>query len=58
VPIDQLIEAELAALAALKSWSNGDIEVSTASLNEEDKGYDGAAFAIEYRRMKYPSSKE
>jgi hypothetical protein len=58
VPIDDLIEAELAALAALKSWSNGDVEVPLASLNEADNGYDGAAFAAEYRALKYPPSKE
>lgn len=58
VPIDQLLEAELGALAALKSWRAGDAEVSLETLADTEKGYDGAAFAAEYRAMKYPSSKE
>jgi hypothetical protein len=55
--LDVLVEAELAALAAQKSWSTGDVEVSLASLGEEDPGYDGAEFAAEYRAMKYPTHK-
>jgi hypothetical protein len=54
LPIGELIEPELCALAARKSWLNGDEEVALADLSEADSGYDGAAFAAGYRRMRYP----
>ncbi|MBI4024429.1 MAG: Gfo/Idh/MocA family oxidoreductase [Verrucomicrobia bacterium] len=53
VTMDDLIEPELAALAARRSWLNGDREISLAELDESDPGYDGAAFAVEYRKAKY-----
>jgi hypothetical protein len=53
VPMQELIEPELTALAARKSWLNGDREVRLDELTEADGGYDGAVFAIEYRRAKY-----
>jgi hypothetical protein len=56
VHIDHLIEAELAAVAALKSWTDGDVEVHLASLREVDNHYDGPTFAAEYRQLKYPTS--
>ena len=51
-----LIEPELAALAARRSWLHGDREVSLSELTTDADGYDGAAFAAEYRQQKYPSS--
>jgi len=55
VPIEQLVEPEWWAIAARQSWLEGDREVSLSEV-AEDVGYDGAAFAQEYRRMKYPQS--
>lgn len=54
VPMEALIEPELCALAARKSWLEGDREVFLAELCEEDEGYDGETFAEEYRKAKYP----
>jgi hypothetical protein len=53
VPIEELIEPELWALAARQSWLQGDREILLSEV-ADDEGYDGAAFAQEYRRMKYP----
>ncbi len=47
-----LIEPELAALAAKISWQEGDREVLLSELCD-DGGYDGPAFAREYRAAKY-----
>lgn len=55
VPVQALIEPELWALAARQSWMEGDREVVLSEVAEE-MGYDGAAFAQEYRRMKYPQA--
>jgi len=55
LPIETLIEPELCALAARKSWLNGDAEVRLSELSEEDNGYDGATFAVGYRKMRYPN---
>lgn len=57
-PLDPgaLIEPELCALAAQRSWLNGDREVQLSELTKDDR-YDGAAFAQSYRRMRYPESK-
>lgn len=52
---DHLIEPEMWALAARQSWNNGDREVALAHLDADDPGYDGAAFAAEYRAAKYPA---
>jgi hypothetical protein len=49
-----LIEPELAALAARVSWMEGNREVELNTL-APTAGYDGAAFAKEYRLLKYPS---
>ena len=56
VSMEDLIEPELAALAARQSWMNGDAEVPLASLDVDDEGYDGKAFADQYRKNKYPES--
>lgn len=55
-PADALLEPELAALAALKSWTHGDCLVLVRELSSGDSGYDGAAFAEEYRAAKYGKS--
>lgn len=47
--INQLLEAELAALSARKSFLSGGEEVALKHLSEEDQGYEGAAFATQYR---------
>ena len=54
MPMTELIEPELCALAARQSWMNGDCEVALDAIDGGDAGYDGAAFADEYRAMKYP----
>jgi len=53
VPMDDLIEPELAAIAARKSWLGGDGWVRLDELQESDEGYHGAAFAEEYKSTKY-----
>jgi hypothetical protein len=53
VGLEALLEPELCALAARKSWMNGDQEIRLSELSEEDDGYDGAAFAAQYRKAKY-----
>jgi hypothetical protein len=50
-----LIEAEMCALAARQSWLNGDQEIRLEVLPEQDPGYDGPAFAAEYRKARYPN---
>lgn len=54
LPFDALIEPELCALAARLSWLHDDREIRIADLSEEDAGYDGAEFAVGYRKMRYP----
>jgi hypothetical protein len=49
-----LIEPELCALAARKSWLNADAEILLSELTEADGGYDGPTFAAGYRKMRYP----
>lgn len=54
VAVNEWLEPELCALAARKSWLNGDIEVKVDELTLEDQGYDGKVFVEEYRKAKYP----
>lgn len=54
IPMKDLVEPELAAIAALKSLNEDDREVLISELTESDAGYDGAAFAAEYRKQRYP----
>jgi len=54
VPMDALIEVELAAIAARQSWLRNGAEVFLSDLALEDEGYDGAVFAVGYRRQRYP----
>jgi hypothetical protein len=51
-PVADLLESELLALAARRSRNEGGGEVRLAELREDDEGYDGAAFAVEYRSKK------
>ncbi len=53
VDMDELLEPERWAIAARTSWLDGDRWVELAELDSCD-GYDGAAFAREYRAMRYP----
>ena len=56
LPFRVLQEAERWAIAALTSWQNGDVEIQLDNMDAEIPGYDGAAFAEEYRRAKYPDA--
>ncbi|NQX58043.1 Gfo/Idh/MocA family protein [Paenibacillus qinlingensis] len=49
VTISQLLEAELAAMAARKSFLSGGQQVDLKHLSNEDQGYEGTAFAAQYR---------
>ena len=53
LPLQALIEPELWALAARRSWLEGDREVQVGELGEGEGGYDGAEFAAWYRRQRY-----
>ncbi|MDP7162846.1 MAG: Gfo/Idh/MocA family oxidoreductase [Phycisphaerae bacterium] len=55
VPMEHLVEPELAAVAARRSWLEGDREVELSELGEDDAGYDGKVFAEGYRKAKYSS---
>ena len=48
----QLLEPELIAMAARKSWINHGLDVWLTDLRLDNEGYDGHAFGAEYRRMK------
>ena len=52
LPVEQLIEPELCALAARRSWMQGGAEIFLTDLDLDDPGYDGALFAREYRRQR------
>lgn len=52
MPFAALVEPELAAIAAMQSWTEGGREVRLDALGEG--GYDGAGFAQGYRLMRYP----
>ncbi len=49
LPMEHLLEPELAALAARQSWLHQGAEVSLHDLPEDDPGYDGTEFALAYR---------
>ena len=53
VSVRELIQPELWALGARRSWLEGNREVFLAELSEEDEGYDGQAFGREYRKSRY-----
>jgi hypothetical protein len=48
----ELLEPELAALAARTSWLNGGQEIFIDDLRLDDPGYDGTQFASGYRRAR------
>lgn len=52
IPMPQLIEPELAAVAALESRRLGGQMVRLDDLSDEAGGYDGAAFAAEYKKQR------
>jgi hypothetical protein len=47
--ISQLLEVELAALAVRRSFLSGGQRVALKQLSDDDQGYEGAAFAAQYR---------
>lgn len=49
----ELIQPELWALAARRSWLEGNRRVQLAELSEDDEGYDGLAFSRMYRKQRY-----
>jgi len=56
VGLPEWIEPERCAIAARRSWLEGDREVVLDTLADDDPGYDGAEFARAYRKMRYPDS--
>jgi hypothetical protein len=60
LPLETWLQPELCALAARYSWLHGGQEVALDRLptlaDAADSSYDGAAFAQEYRRAKYPQA--
>ncbi|RKP51406.1 oxidoreductase [Cohnella endophytica] len=56
VAMETLIETELAAIAAKSSKAQGGRPVALRSLTPEQIGYDGAAFARDYRERKASST--
>ena len=57
VPSAELIEPELAALAAKVSWNSGGREVYLTDLRHDDPGFDGTQFAEEYLRARLAQKK-
>jgi hypothetical protein len=52
LPMDQLLEPELSALAARQSWLHHGAEMQLKDLPLDDPGYDGSEFALAYRRAR------
>jgi hypothetical protein len=50
--VDEILEPELAAIAARQSWLNNGQKVFLTDLRQDDPGYDGDQFAREYRRAR------
>jgi hypothetical protein len=50
--LTEILEPELAAMAARISWQNNGRKVFLTDLREDMEGYDGAQFAMEYRRTR------
>lgn len=55
---EELIEPELAAMAARISWLNHGQKVYLTDLRLDDPGYDGMQFAREYRRARLEEAKK
>ena len=58
VPSAELIEPELAAMAARMSWMNGGKKIFLTDLRLDDSGFDGDRFAAEYRRARIEAAKK
>lgn len=56
VPIAELLQAEMCAIAASQSWINNDAEVNLSDLSESSPAYNGPVFAEGYRKARYPES--
>lgn len=54
LPMAELLEPEWCALAARLSWLERDREVSIEEARSSTVSYDGAQFAAEYRKTRYP----
>lgn len=52
LPMTSILEPELAAMAARISWMNNGQKVFLTDLRHDDPGYDGAGFALGYRRSR------
>ncbi|MFA6567375.1 MAG: Gfo/Idh/MocA family oxidoreductase [Victivallales bacterium] len=50
--MDEILEPELAAMAARISWLNNGQKIFLTDLRNDDPGYDGIQFALEYRRAR------
>ena len=57
IPSAELIEPELAAMAARISWLNNGQKVFLTDLRQDDPGYDGTQFAMEYLRARLAAQK-
>lgn len=57
LPIGQLIEVELSAIAAKLSYERGGAVIALPEIPDGYAGYDGAAFAVSYKEMKYPKAR-
>lgn len=55
VPFKDLTEPERWALAARQSWMQNNANVRLDALPANDPGYDGAEFAVAYRKSRYPN---
>lgn len=53
----EMIEPELAAMAARMSWMNNGKKVYLTDLRCDDAGFDGTQFATEYRRTRLQAAK-
>lgn len=57
LPVGQLLEPELAALAARQSWLHQGAEIALTDLPSDDPGYDGTEFALAYRSARMGNAK-
>lgn len=55
--LSQLVEVELSAIAAKLSQDRGGVPVALSDIPDDYAGYDGAAFAEQYKALKYPPVK-
>ncbi len=55
--LEVLVEPELTAIAARQSWLNNGQEIFLTDLRQDDCGYDGDQFALEYRRARMEAAK-